>query len=125
MLESEKHLMRAMYGGPIVKIEKKLFDETIDTKVCDCNDKGVTPELMKKYIRRAITEIQTLLYVKKGLEQNSMPDIFDYYKTTKHTMEHYHHRKYKRVVTLTSEADSITVPPMGSDSSEQIEILDE
>ena len=123
MLEAEKHLMRAMFGGPIVKIDKKLFDDVVDKKICDCNKDGVTPDLMKKYIRKAITEMQTLLYVKKGLEEDIMPDIFEYHKTSKHTLENYHHRKYKRKISLTESSDSITVPPTGE--STEVEVIDD
>ena len=128
MNEVEKHLMRAMYGGKVVKIDKNVMkegEEITDTKICDCNPGGVTPELMKKYIRKAITEIQTLLYLKRGIKDKYMPDIFTYHKLHKDiTLEAYHHKKYSKTLNFNGEADSMTVPPT-TFSDDTYEVVEE
>ena len=91
-----------------------LKDDIIDsTNVCDCNPNGVSPEVQRKHIKHAVTEIQKLLVEKTGggdiLTRNN--------KDSKWRLKDYHHMSFKRIqVELSGSASQISSLPSGLES---------
>lgn len=117
MKEVEKQMLKAMNGGPDVIIEKKNSIGELQSHTCDCNPKGVYPELHRKFIKHAITEIQKFYLEKEG----NGADIFTRdLSNTKNKVSTYHHVKFKRkkVESFSGVSDSKTILPTGKSFEE-------